>query len=119
MDLDAVYTYLGQKRGALESFPFGPQVLVFKVGGKMFALVGIDNLPPTVSLKCDPEQALLWREQYEAVQPGYHLSKKHWNTITLDGSVPPELLQSMIDTSYDLIVKSLKKADREALLGDP
>ncbi|MCH8962769.1 MAG: MmcQ/YjbR family DNA-binding protein [Bacteroidetes bacterium] len=77
MDLESVYNYLTQKKGAVEEFPFGPQALVFKVMGKMFALVAVDALPPSVSLKCDPEQALLWREQYEAVQPGYHMNKKH------------------------------------------
>ncbi len=83
--------------------------------GKMFALVRVDALPPSVSLKCDPEQALLWREQYEAVQPGYHMNKKHWNTVSLDGSIPADEIAAMIDQSYDLVVKGLKKADREKL----
>ena len=116
MTLEAVYTYLAQKPGATEGFPFGPQVLVFKVMGlKMFALLAPDHLPPHVSLKSDPEEALHLREQYPAVQPGYHLSKTHWNTITLDGSVPPETMRRMMDASYTLIVESLKKADREKL----
>ena len=83
--------------------------------GKMFALVGVDALPPNVSLKCDPEQALLWREQYEAVQPGYHMNKKHWNTVSLDGSIPADEIAAMIDQSYDLVVQGLKKADWEKL----
>ena len=115
MDLEATYTYLTQKRGAVEEFPFGPQALVFKVMGKMFALIAVDNIPPKVSLKCDPEQAMLWRERYEAVQPGYHMNKKHWNTIALDGSIPSDEIAEMIDMSYDLVVKGLKKADREKL----
>lgn len=116
MTLEAVYAYLAQKPHATEGFPFGPQVLVFKVGGKkMFALLAPDHLPPTVSLKSDPEEALALRERYEAVQPGYHLDKKHWVTVSLDGSVPPETLRRMLDASYTLIVQSLKKADREAL----
>ena len=115
MNLEAVYTYLAQKNGAVEEFPFGPQALVFKVMGKMFALIGVDDIPPSVSLKSDPEQALLWREQYEAVQPGYHMNKKHWNTVTLDGSIPPDEIVAMIDMSYALVVKGLKKADREKL----
>ena len=117
MNLESVYNYLAQKKGAVEAFPFGPQALVFKVRGKMFALVAIDALPPSVSLKCDPEQALLWREQYEAVQPGYHMNKKHWNTVSLDGSIPADEIAAMIDQSYDLVVKGLKKTDREKLLG--
>ena len=115
MDLESVYNYLAQKKGAVEEFPFGPQALVFKVMGKMFALVGVDALPPSVSLKCDPEQALLWREQYEAVQPGYHMNKKHWNTVSLDGSIPADEIATVIDQSYDLVVGGLKKTDREKL----
>jgi len=115
MNLEAIYRYLGRKKGAVEGFPFGPQALVFKVMGKMFALVAVDAVPPSVSLKCDPEQALLWREQYEAVQPGYHLNKKHWNTVSLDGSIPREEIVAMIDLSYDLVVGGLKKSDREKL----
>ena len=117
MDLEAVYNYLAQKKGAVEAFPFGPQALVFKVMGKMFALVAVDALPPSVSLKCDPEQALLWREQYEAVQPGYHMNKKHWNTVSLDCSIPADEIAAMIDQSYDLVVKGLKKTDRKKLQG--
>lgn len=115
MNLESVYIYLTQKKGAVEEFPFGPQVLVFKVMGKMFALIAPDDVPPSVALKCDPEQALLWREAYEAVQPGYHMNKKHWNTVSLDGSIVSEDLVAMIDMSYDLVVKGLKKADREKL----
>ena len=83
--------------------------------GKMFAIVAVDDLPPSVALKCDPEQAMLWRERYEAVQPGYHMNKKHWNTVSLNGSIPPDEIAAMIDMSYDLVVKGLKKADRETL----
>ena len=117
MNLKAIYNYLAQKKGAVEAFPFGPQALVFKVRGKMFALLAIDALPPSVSLKCDPEQALLWREQYEAVQPGYHMNKKHWNTVSLDGNIPAVEIAAMIDQSYDLVVQGLKKTDREKLQG--
>ncbi len=115
MNLEAVYAYLGRKKGAVEDLPFGPQALVFKVMGKMFALVAVDALPPRLSLKCDPEEAVLLRERYEAVQPGYHMNKKHWNTVTLDGSLPGDELRAMIDASYELVVRGLKKADREQL----
>jgi predicted DNA-binding protein (MmcQ/YjbR family) len=115
MNLETTYTYLAQQKGAAEEFPFGPQALVFKVMGKMFALLAPDSLPPTVALKCDPEQALLLRERYEAVQPGYHMNKKHWNTVTLDGSIPGDEIRAMIDASYALVVQGLKKADREHL----
>lgn len=115
MDLETAYTYLAQKKGAVEEFPFGPQALVFKVRSKMFALLAVEALPPRVALKCDPERALLWREQYEAVQPGYHMNKKHWNSVTLDGTIPAEDVAAIIDRSYDLVIQGLKKADREKL----
>ena len=106
--------YCLQQTGAVEEFPFGPQAAVYKVMGKMFALVPVDE-PASISLKCDPEWAMLLRENYEAVQPGYHLNKKHWNTISSDGTVPDDEVLEMIRHSYALVVKSLKKADREAL----
>ena len=116
MDPSAVRSHLLAKPGAEPSFPFGPDVEVFKVI-KMFALMPVSADPPRVNLKCDPEQAIALRAQYPgAVLPGYHMSKTHWNTVLLDGTVPDDELIWMIDHSYALIVKSLKKADREALL---
>ena len=115
MNLESLYSYLQQKKGAVEEFPFGPQALVFKVMDKMFALVAVDAIPPRVSLKCDPEQAMVLRERYEAVQPGYHMNKKHWNTVALDGSIPTQEITDMIDVSYTLVVQKLKKADRGKL----
>jgi len=91
-------------------------VLVFKVLGKMFALVSWQATPLKISLKCDPMEALFLRDMYTAVTPGYHLDKRHWNTITLDGSVPEADLHRMIDDSYDLVVRGLKKAERDFLL---
>ena len=103
------------KRGATEERPFGPDTLVFKVMGKKFALVGEKNDPLRITLKCNPDDALALRDQYPAIIPGYHMNKKHWNTIILDGTVPePEFLR-LIDHSYTLVVKTLKKADREKL----
>ncbi len=99
-----------------ETTPFGPDVLVFKVCGKMFALTSPDQFPTKVNLKCDPNRALELRDEYDAVQPGYHMNKKHWNTVTLDNSVPSRLISEMVDQSIRLVVQRLKKADRERLL---
>jgi predicted DNA-binding protein (MmcQ/YjbR family) len=115
MNLNSLRTILMQKPATTEELPFGPDVLVFKVKGRMFALVPWQDPAPSISLKCDPDEAMFQRDIYPAVNPGYHLNKRHWNTVTLDGSVPePELLR-MIDDSYRLVVKGLKKADREEL----
>ena len=94
-----------------EGFPFGEGALVFKVGGKMFAILGADS----VSLKCDPIFAVAFREQYPAVTAGYHLDKRHWNTVVLDGSVPSDVLEDWIADSYQLVVASLTRAQRAAL----
>lgn len=101
--------------GAVEDFPFGPDAAVFKVKNKMFALIPVDVKPPSISLKCDPIEAVLLREMYEAVQPGYHLSKKHWNTVTVDGEIPDARIYEMIEDSYTLVRKKLTKKDRQAL----
>jgi predicted DNA-binding protein (MmcQ/YjbR family) len=99
--------------GASEEFPFGDEVSVFKVGGKMFALCSLDAEPPLqLSVKCDPELAVQLRSAYEAIMPGYHLNKRHWNTIMLDGSVPDEMVADLVGDSYDLVVASLPKARR-------
>lgn len=116
MKLDDLRAYLMQKQRTTEEMPFGPDTLVFKVTGKMFALVAWQSSPLRISLKCDPGDALALRDMYPAVQPGYYLNKKHWNTITLDGTIPESELLTMIDNSYRLVVKSLKKAERDALL---
>jgi predicted DNA-binding protein (MmcQ/YjbR family) len=113
--LEKLQKYLINKNGAVEETPFGPETLVFKVMGKMFALVAWEETPTGVTLKCDPNFALALRAQYEAVQPGYYMNKKHWNTITLDGSISDEQISDLIDDSYDLVVKGLKKADRQEL----
>jgi len=99
--------------GASEEFPFGDEVSVFKVGGKMFALCALDAGPPLqLSVKCDPELAAQLRSAYPAITAGYHLNKRHWNTITLDGSVPDEMVTDLLGDSYDLVVASLPKARR-------
>lgn len=103
------------KPGAAETYPFDATTAVYKVGGKMFALVPSGGDPPSVSLKCDPEWAEILRNAYPAVRPGYHLNKKHWNTVVLDGSIPDEELEELVDHSYDLVVGSLPRRIRAAL----
>lgn len=116
MDISAFRSYCLNKKGVTEEFPFGPDTLVFKVLGKMFALTGIDTFV-SINLKCDPQKAVELREQYPAVQPGYHMSKKHWNTITMDGSIQDRLVCQWVDDSYNLVVAGLKKSDRANLEG--
>jgi len=112
MDLDALRRILLAKAGAVEDFPFDAVTLVVKVGGKMFALVGIDESPLRLNLKCLPEQAEILRELYPAVIPGYHMNKRHWNTVILDGSLVDEDVLGMIDESYRLVVQGLPRAQR-------
>jgi predicted DNA-binding protein (MmcQ/YjbR family) len=112
MDLAQFREYCLSKPHATEGTPFGPDVLVFKVGGKMFALAALDEVPTTVNLKCDPDWALELRDRYEQVRPGYHMNKKHWNTVEIEGSIPDVELRKMIDHSYELVIKSLPKAAR-------
>jgi predicted DNA-binding protein (MmcQ/YjbR family) len=98
--------------GAVEDFPFGDEVSVFKVGGKMFALCRLDGEPLQLSVKCEPELAVQLRATYPAIAPGYHLNKRHWNTITLDGSLPDQMVTDLLGDSYDLVAASLPKARR-------
>src|SRR6266446_9839244 len=116
MDLEQFREYCLSKVGATESMPFGEGVLVFKVAGKIFALAGLDEIPATVNLKCDPDLALELRDRYEQVRPGYHMNKKHWNTVEIDRGIPEAELRKMIDHSYELVVKNLPKKTRVKLL---
>ena len=97
------------KPAATEGTPFGPDNIVFKVRGKMFALLALDEVPTAVNLKCDPDRALELRDRYEQVRPGYHMNKKHWNTVVLDGAIPDKEVREMIDHSYELVAASLPK----------
>ena len=115
MQVDAFRHYCLRKPGVTESSPFGPEHVVFKVGGKMFALLAFEEVPPTANLKCDPDRALELRDRYEEVQPGYHMNKKHWNTVQIDGAIPQGELRGMIDHSYELVRKALPKAERDHL----
>ncbi len=113
----AILAYLLAKPGAKAEYPFGPGTLVFKVGGKMFALLGEDSEPETMNLKCQPDEALALRAAHQAIAPGYHMDKRHWNTLTLDGSLADDLVLELMDQSYELVVKGLPKAAREKLQG--
>ncbi len=117
MDFISAQKHLLSKHQAKELFPFGPEVAVYKVCHKMFATLTVESGMPRLNLKCDPDEALMLRDKYPAVQPGYHMNKKHWNTIFLDGSVPSEEIARMIDDSYDLVVNNLPTDERIRLLG--
>lgn len=115
MNIEAFHAYCMAKKGVEETFPFGEQTLVFKVMGKMFALTGLDDDVFKVNLKCDPDRSVQLREAYPEIRPGWHMNKTHWNTVEFEGDLPEDLLKELIDLSYDLVVKSLRKKDREAL----
>jgi predicted DNA-binding protein (MmcQ/YjbR family) len=105
--------------GSAETFPFGPETSVFKVADKMFALSQLDGRPLLISLKCEPSLAEQLRETHPAVRPGYHLNKRHWNTVTIDGSLPEQTIRDMLEDSYDLVVSALPTARRRALGWEP
>jgi predicted DNA-binding protein (MmcQ/YjbR family) len=109
MNIEEFRNYCLSRKGAHEDFPFDNETLVMKVKGKMFALANLDG-PLSINLKCDPERAIELRERYPAVQPGYHMDKKHWNSVDIDGSIPVSLIKEWIDHSYDLVVAKLPKA---------
>lgn len=112
MDADELKAACLDLTGAQETFPFGPETSVFKVGDKMFALSALDAAPLSVSLKCEPELAVRLREQYPEITGGWHLNKRHWNTVRLDGPLPDRLVLDMIEDSYDLVVASLPREQR-------
>ncbi|CAM2915009.1 Predicted DNA-binding protein, MmcQ/YjbR family [Flavobacterium succinicans] len=112
MNLETFYEYCLSKKAVTEHFPFDEDTLVFKVGGKMFALSSLkqwEKQEPSVNLKCDPERALELRANYDAINEGYHMSKIHWNTVAINQDVPDAMLKALIDHSYDLVFKSLTK----------
>lgn len=114
MDIETFRNYCISKKGVTEELPFGPDALVFKVMGKMFALAGLDEIPLRVNLKCDPERAIELRENHEQnILPGYHMNKKHWNTLVLDGQLNPELIFELTDHSFELVVNSLTKKQQQ------
>ena len=111
LDSNAVADYCRSLHGTTEGYPFSPDALVFKVGGRIFAILAGGS----VSLKCEPHLALALREEFAAVTPGYHLNKRHWNTVQLDGSVPDEVLTDWIQDSYALAIAGLTRAQRASL----
>ena len=115
MNAEQLQTYCLQRPSVEETQPFGPDNLVYKVGGKMFLLVSLDAVPLQFNAKCDPDVALELREQYNCVQPGYHMNKKHWNTVVADGSVSDKILLQWVADSYSLVYESLPKKTKEAL----
>ena len=114
MTRDEVLAHCLGLPSAVDDYPFGDEVAVFKVGGKMFAIVSLEG-SPSATLKCDPDLALELRARYDAVRPGYHTNKRHWNTVDLDGSIPADEVREMIGHSYELVVKSLTRAERARL----
>ena len=115
MTFEQIHAYLLSQPGAVEERPFTPEVPVYKVGGKMFALTAPNDIPPRITIKLEPLHGQLLRSTYEAVQAGYHMNKEHWNTITLDGSIPEEELLTWIDESYTLVASNLPKRIRRLL----
>ncbi|MEL6539479.1 MAG: MmcQ/YjbR family DNA-binding protein [Bacteroidota bacterium] len=114
MDIESFRSYCLCKEKVTETFPFDERTLVFKVAGKMFALADV-HLFESINLKCDPEKALLLRETYAGVTPGYHMNKEHWNTVSMDGSIPDNLICQWIDDSYNLVVSKLPRNVRDNL----
>ncbi|RAV98594.1 MmcQ/YjbR family DNA-binding protein [Pseudochryseolinea flava] len=114
MNIESFRAYCLNKKGVTEEFPFGEEVLVFKVMGKLFALTDVESFA-SINLKVDPEKGAELRETYPAVQPGYHMNKKHWNTVLMDGSLPDKLVRQWIDDSYALVASKLTKSQKSAL----
>ncbi|WP_026897513.1 MmcQ/YjbR family DNA-binding protein [Daejeonella oryzae] len=111
MDIETIREHCLLKAAVTETFPFGEDTLVFKVSNKMFLLIGLEN-PTSFNAKCDPERAQQLREEFEEVQPGYHMNKTHWNTVFINGRLSDQQLISLIDHSYELVVNSLPKSKR-------
>lgn len=115
MNYDDVHSYLLKRPEAWEDYPFGPGVAVFKIQNKMFATLGIEDDVPRMNLKCEPDEALMLRDIFAAVLPGYHMNKRHWNTVLLNDSIPQGEIERMIDNSYALVVRGLPSGQRKAL----
>ena len=113
--MEQIREYCIIKKGVTEDFPFDEETLVFKVADKIFLLASLESVPLQINLKCDPEKAIEQREEYESVQPGYHMNKAHWNTIILDGTVLAKKIFEWIDDSYYLVIAGLKKSDFKKL----
>ena len=119
IDGEALRSWCHARPGVTEEMPFGPVTTTFKVAGKVFALSRLDASPLEISLKCEPELAEALRRDHAAVRPGYHLNKRHWNTVLCDGSLPDEMILDMLEDSYDLVAEGLPKAIRDELGWSP
>jgi len=117
MNIEEVRQFCIAKKGVTEGFPFDEVTLVIKVGGKIFALLSLDK-EPSVNLKCDPERAIELRERFDDILPGYHMNKKHWNTVMLEGSLQDNLVKEMLTHSYELVLASLPRKVQEAVMDD-
>ena len=116
MNIEQIRKYLLSKSETTEELPFGPDALVFKVAGKMYALIAWEENPIFISMKCDPDRAIGLRNEYPAIKPAYHFNKTHWNMIYIDGTLTDDQIFELIDHSYDLVVKKLKRVDRDRIL---
>jgi len=116
MDYERLHNYLESKPGAVVDFPFDQVTLVFKVGGKIFALIMLNEQPLRMNLKGEPCKAQALRDCFPSIVPGYHMNKRHWNTLILDGTLPEDLILSLVDDSYALVIKGLTKAVRQRII---
>ncbi|MGQ1785223.1 MULTISPECIES: MmcQ/YjbR family DNA-binding protein [unclassified Saccharicrinis] len=114
MNIEEIREYCMSKKGTTEELPFDEVTLVFKVMGKMYALGNLEG-DLSINLKCNPGKAIALREEYESINPGYHMNKQHWNTLEMDGSLKPDFVKELIDHSYDLVVSKLTKKQKEEL----
>lgn len=110
MNIEQIREYCIKKKGVTEEFPFDEETLVFKIAGKIFLLASLGSIPLQINLKCDPEKAIDLREEYDSVQAGYHMNKKHWNTVIIDGTISEQKIKEWIDDSYNLVRAGLKKS---------
>ena len=115
LNIEQIREHCLSKKGVTEEFPFDEQTLVFKVAGKMFLLASLETIPLQINLKCNPEKAVELREEYNSVQPGYHMNKKHWNTVIVDGTIQARKMLGWIDDSYSLVAAGLTKTQRKNL----
>jgi predicted DNA-binding protein (MmcQ/YjbR family) len=113
INIEQIRKHCLKKKEVTEDFPFGEETLVFKVAGKIFLLASLETIPLQINLKCEPEKAIELRETYDSVQPGYHMNKKHWNTIIIDGTISGNKIFEWIDKSYELVVAGLKKSQQK------
>ena len=115
MNIEEFRGHCLSKKGVTEETPFGPETIVYRVIGKMFAATGTDRIPATANLKCDPEKAIQLRNEFKSILPGYHMNKKHWNTVILESELDDRLIKELIDHSYEQVVMGLGKKEKEEL----